>query len=125
MAELIDPKRLGARLRDRRLGLGLSVREAAEQAKVSAATFSRVERGDHLPDSGNLVKLARWAGVRLEEVTTDWAPRASRRKGKPASTPEAVAVHLRADRKLSPADASVLAEIFRSAYEALLKERKT
>jgi hypothetical protein len=42
--------------------------------------------------------------------------------GEPTSTPEAVAVHLRADPDLSPQDARVLAELFRSAYDVLRKK---
>lgn len=125
MAPQIDPAKLGARLRDRRLGLRLPVRQAAKEAGVSPATFSRVERGHHTPDGENLLKLAAWAGVRLDELR----PTGARREkpvhpNEPASTPEAVAMHLRADRKLEPEDAAILADIFRSAYESLRRQRE-
>lgn len=122
MTPELDPKQLALRLRHRRAALKLTVRKAAEDAGVSAATFSRVERGDHLPDRENLLRLARWAGIRLEELSSAWKPPPGKRKAR--STPEQVAVHLRADPKLAPQDASVLAEVFRSAYEALRKQRE-
>jgi hypothetical protein len=33
-------------------------------------------------------------------------------------------MHLRADRKLEPEDAAILADIFRSAYESLRRQRE-
>jgi transcriptional regulator with XRE-family HTH domain len=124
VAPLIDPAKLGARIRDRRLGLRLPVREAAKEAGVSPATFSRVERGQHTPDGENLLKLAAWARVRLDELQPPGGRRGKRvHPNEAASTPEAVAMHLRADRKLKPEDAAVLADIFRSAYESLRRQR--
>jgi transcriptional regulator with XRE-family HTH domain len=114
---MIDARELGARLRHRRLGLGLPLRKAAQAAGVSAATFSRVERGNHVPDPQNLMKLATWAGVELDELRTH------ERRPIPemsASTPEAVALHLRADPSLSEEDAEMLAAVFRAAYAAVV-----
>ena len=125
MNPAIDPAKLAARLRDRRLGLRMPLRKAAEDAGVSPATFSRVERGHHIPEAENLLKLAAWAGVRFDELRPTGSERGRPiHPNEPASTPEAVAMHLRADRKLSPEDATILAEVFRTAYETLRKQRK-
>ncbi len=69
----LDPKEFAARLRQKRLAHRLSLRQAAQEAGVSPTTFSRVERGDHLPDRENLLLLANWAGVTLDQVALDRA----------------------------------------------------
>jgi transcriptional regulator with XRE-family HTH domain len=119
MSPPIDAAELGARIRHRRLSRRMTVREAAHGARVSPATFSRVERGDHLPERENLLKLAEWADIKLAELQlgSDARPRPPRRLTKPL--PETVALHLRADRELKPEDAEMLADLFRTAYETL------
>jgi transcriptional regulator with XRE-family HTH domain len=110
---------LGARIRHRRLASRLTVRQAAKQAGVSAATFSRVERGDHLPERENLLKLAEWASIHLKDLQlgADARPRPPSQLKHPL--PETVALHLRADKALKPDDAEMLADLFRTAYETL------
>src|SRR5258705_12189185 len=98
----IDAVDLGDRVRAKRRSKKLSIRQAAEEVGVSAPTISRVERG-HLPERENLLRLARWAGVRIDPVLHDYTGR--RRNavvhGLDASTVEAVELHLRADKNLS------------------------
>jgi transcriptional regulator with XRE-family HTH domain len=118
----IDPASLARRIRERRLTVGKRIREAAEDAEVSPATLSRLERGDYVPGRENLLKIAAWLGVTVDELTA--TGHAAKHEGEPESTPEAVALHLRADKKLTPDDAAVLEQVFRSAYNALAK-RKT
>jgi transcriptional regulator with XRE-family HTH domain len=115
----IDPAHLGGRVRAHRRGRGLGVREAAEEAGVSPATLSRVERGDYLPGRDNLLKLAAWLGEAIDELDV----RPSGHEGEPQSTPDAVALHLRADRHLNDTEAAILEEVFRSTYEALRRRR--
>ena len=117
---LIDPVVLGDRVRAKRRSRKLSIREAAEEVGVSAPTISRVERG-HLPERENLLRLARWAEVRIDPVLHDDARRIrnARVHGPDASTVEAVELHLRADKNLSRNDAAALSEMFRLAYDAL------
>lgn len=117
---LIDAIELGRRVRAKRRGKKLSIREAAEVVGVSAPTISRVERG-HLPEREILLRLARWAGVRIDPVLHENARRVRNSvvHGPDASTVEAVELHLRADKNLSRDDAEALSEMFRLAYDAL------
>lgn len=118
----IDPASLARRVRDRRLSTNKGIREAAADADISPATLSRIERGDYVPGRENLLKIASWLGITLDDLTA--GGQAAKHHGEPESTPEAVAIHLRADRKLSSSDAAVLEQVFRTAYNALAK-RKT
>lgn len=117
----IDAAEFASRLREKRLSRGLSLRQAAQEVGVSATTFSRVERGDHLPDRENLLQLANWLGVTLEQVATTPADHDVVTHSPGESTVEAVALHLRADKDLDPKDARILMEVFRVAYENLRK----
>lgn len=124
-APIIDPVDLGDRVRAKRRSKGLSIREAAAELGVSAPTLSRVERG-HLPERENLLKIARWVGVRIDQVLyPDDARRARNRvvHDPEASTVEAVELHLRADKNLTRADAEALSELFRVAYETVSGKR--
>jgi transcriptional regulator with XRE-family HTH domain len=121
---LIDAIELGRRVRAKRRSRKLSIREAAEEARVSAPTISRVERG-HVPQREVLLRLARWAGVRIDPVLHENA-RGSRNAavhGPDASTVEAVELHLRADKNLDKDDAEALSEMFRLAYDALSQKQ--
>jgi hypothetical protein len=119
-----DAIELADRVRAKRRSKGLSIREAAAEANVSAPTLSRVERG-HLPERDTLLRLARWAGVRIDPVLHEVARRARNAAvhGPDASTLEAVELHLRADKNLSAEDAEALSEMFRLAYSALAQKQ--
>jgi transcriptional regulator with XRE-family HTH domain len=112
----IDPAQLARRVRARRLSRKQSLQEAAKDLQLSAATVSRVERGDYLPGRENLVKFAEWLGVPIDELTQNAL---SNHVAEPQSTLEAVALHLRADKHLSHDDAAALEQMFRLAYERL------
>src|SRR5205809_5100723 len=94
---LIDAVELGDRVRAKRRSKKLSLREAAEELGVSAPTISRVERG-HLPERESLLRLARWAGVRIDPVLHETARRLRNTvvHSPDASTVEAIDLHLRA-----------------------------
>jgi len=124
-ASIIDPVELGDRIRAKRLSKGLSIRQAAEETGVSAPTLSRVERGAHLPERENLLKLARWAGIRIDPDVHTGARARNRAIHDPsASTLEAVELHLRADKNLKREDADALTEMFRVAYQHLAGRQK-
>src|ERR1700738_1789797 len=109
----IDPEEFAARLHEKRLARGLSLRQAAQEAGVSPTTLSRVERGDHLPDRENLLQLANWDGMTLDQVALNPAEHNVIVHNADESTVEAVALHLRADKDLDPKDAQILMEVFR------------
>ncbi|MEJ7655564.1 MAG: helix-turn-helix transcriptional regulator [Thermoleophilaceae bacterium] len=117
----VDRTVLAARVRAKREGDSLSLRAAAKALGMSASTISRVESGEHLPERDHLLRLARWAGVPLDEV--------SRRRlnrdvhGPDASTMEAVELHLRADKDLEPDDAEMLVGLMRTAYSRLSQRK--
>lgn len=91
-----------------------NLRDAADAAKVSPATLSRVQRG-HAPDMDALTALARWLQVPVEKLLHN--PPVVDRPREGTSTVEKVQVHLRADPHLSAETASRLGEIFEVLYE--------
>lgn len=115
----IDAAELRILLRERRIGLGLSVRQAARAAGVPHTTFSRVVRGENVPDRDNLVLLLKWIGVPLEQLTL--IPDDVDKAAHELTTPESVARVLLADKKLTPEDVDLLMAQFRAVYERLLK----
>jgi transcriptional regulator with XRE-family HTH domain len=100
------------RLSARRRELRISLRSAAAQIGVSAATLSRVEGGAYLPERDNLFRLLDWLGLAGGEPAVEPHPPG-------AATMEAIELHLRADKDLSPADADAIAQMVRLAYERL------
>lgn len=84
----------------------LKLREAAEQAGVSAATLSRVLNGK-VPDTTTFAALVRWLGVSADLFID---------RDREVSGAEAIEAHLRADRTLPPATAKALAALVRAAY---------
>jgi transcriptional regulator with XRE-family HTH domain len=114
---LFDPEELGRQVAAKRRSQNLTLRQVAEQTGVSVPTLSRVERGDHLPDRQNLLRLANWVGMRLNPTAQQRRNRAVHRHD--ADTVEAVELHLRADRNLDGDDAAALTELFKIAYDRL------
>lgn len=117
MPQTSTQDRISLKIKAKKRETGLGVREAAKAAGISAATFSRLERGTAatLPDVGTLEKLARWLGVTLGDLLGERsAPRGTTPE---ASTPDLVEVHLRADRNLTPETAKALAEMFKVLYQ--------
>lgn len=102
---------------------GLGVREAARDAKISAATFSRLERGlaATLPDVATLEKLSKWLGTTLDELLGEKKGR-TKISTADVSTPDLVEVHLRADKNLTPDTAKALAEMFKTLYQHAAKK---
>jgi transcriptional regulator with XRE-family HTH domain len=118
---LFDTKELVQRIAAKRRSRDLTLRDVAEETGVSVPTLSRVLRG-HMPDRENLLRLARWVGMRIDPVP---GRRERNRRVHPAhvSTVEAVELHLRADRDLRGEDAEALAELFKIAYDRLRLHR--
>ncbi len=57
---------MGERLKGARIAAGLSLRDLAAQVGVSATAISKYERGEDVPGSGILLRLASSLGVRVE-----------------------------------------------------------
>ena len=112
---------LATRVRAKRDAEGLSLRAAAKVLGMSAATLSRVESGDHLPERDHLLRLATWADVPLG---TTGRRRVDHIHGENATTVEAVELHLRADKDLDPDDAETLVQLVRTAYDRMSKRRR-
>lgn len=117
---LVNTEELGRAIRRKRVELGLSLRDVANETDVSASTLSRIENGTGKPDADNIARLTEWLDVPMERImgrrqTNDeesaavvYYPR--------ESTPEIVEAHLRADRNLTSETAAALSELFRVAY---------
>ena len=65
-----EQRRLGARLRILRRGLGLNQRQAAERARLSQDHISRIETGDSNVTLASLVALAR--AYEIQAATCLW-----------------------------------------------------
>ena len=107
---------------------GLSIRQAAEEAGVSASTFSRVVNSGHVPDYTQMLHLAHWLGVTLVQLSVDNEPSSRQLVTSPVehspreTTLESIALHLHADEDLSPQDVDLLMGVLRVQY-SLLKQR--
>lgn len=127
MASITPLKNISLLIRaKRRQNNDQPLRDAASDAKVSAATLSRLERGlsATLPDATTLNKLAQWLGISLSELLQE--KRSASKSTVPESTlPEYVEVHLRADKNLSPKTAKALAQMFKALYEQSTSSART
>jgi transcriptional regulator with XRE-family HTH domain len=61
----MSPVNVGERIRQRRLGLGLSVRSLATQTGFSPSLISQVENGLVMPSIGSLERIAMALGISL------------------------------------------------------------
>src|ERR1043165_8393933 len=104
---LVNTVELGRAIKRKREELGLSLRDVADETKVSASTLSRIENGTGKPDE-------RVMSARKTEEGTD-APAVVYFPHE--ATPDIVEAHLRADRNLTPETAKALSELFRVAYQ--------
>lgn len=118
----IDFNSLAALVKGHREGRTITLRQAAEQCGVSAATLSRIERGDGRPDLDTVKLLVDWVGVPIERVLVGPAVAERLRKGpKTAPAPlEQVEIQFRADPNLAPEAAESLIRIVREAYKAMI-----
>jgi hypothetical protein len=111
----VDVEALYAALDNKRKTHGTSWREIARQLDVSPSTFSRMAQGRR-PDVDTFATLLRWLGMPAESFMRGMAT---------ASTEEPVAMvssYLRSARNVSPEDAEALEDIFRAAYNRLVRE---
>ncbi|MDQ3744842.1 MAG: helix-turn-helix domain-containing protein, partial [Acidobacteriota bacterium] len=65
---LVNTVELGRAIRRKREELGLSLRDVADETKVSASTLSRIENGTGKPDADNIARLTAWLDMPVERV---------------------------------------------------------
>lgn len=124
MASAIDPAWLGERLAAEREKRGLTLEQVSKATEVSVPTLSRIERGVAKGlNSDTLVKLSDWIGLEVKMLMMEADPVLHR--GKPVnSTPDIVALHLRADKNLDHKTAAALATLFRTVYDQVRQQVK-
>lgn len=123
MAENKNLARLGEIIKAKRQEAGLGLRAAADESGISASTLSRLERGiGAAPDAETMSKLSEWLNASVDDLLFGGEAKFKELEG--LSTPDIIAVHLRADKKLSPETADALVHLFRAAYTQLAREDK-
>lgn len=70
MADFVGSETLGARLRERRLALSLTLKEVAEGAGLSVGFISQIERDITAPSLSSLVAVARILGSDVSQFLT-------------------------------------------------------
>jgi transcriptional regulator with XRE-family HTH domain len=111
----VDVEALYAALDSKRKATRTSWRDVARELDLSPSTFSRMAQGRR-PDVDTFATLLRWLGMSAESFMRGTAP--------PAATEEPVAMvssYLRSARNISPEDAEALEDIFRAAYNRLVR----
>jgi transcriptional regulator with XRE-family HTH domain len=109
---LFDLDRLAKELADKLKTEAISVRSAADDIGVSAATLSRLLRGTdapNIPDTESLVRAVNWLGRTLSDFEAGQRPA--------ISTLTDVELHLRALPDLSTQDKDALVGIVRAAHD--------
>lgn len=114
----MDVRGLGELLRARRSARGLTLRELQAELRnaLSASALSRIENGA-TPDAKNVLAIAEWLSIPISQIAWPGQATATNRGD---STPDVVEVHLRADKKLDPVAAEVLARTFRVLYDDIV-----
>ncbi|HTU38268.1 MAG TPA: helix-turn-helix transcriptional regulator [Acidimicrobiales bacterium] len=112
-----DPEiaNLGPILRARRREKHLSLRDLSDLIGVPSNTLSRVERGD-VPDLKNFRRIVEWLELPAERFLEAAGE---------ASTPQIIARHLRADRRLPAEAAQQIMEMVEEMYHRLVGEQPT
>lgn len=64
----VNPKKIGDNIRESRETAGMSVRELADEMDVSFQTVYRWESGERLPETANIVRIAKILNVSADEL---------------------------------------------------------
>lgn len=121
MGAEFDLAGFGKRLREVRKKKKLTLKDVYTATEISVPTLSRIERADAKEiESKTLFILATWANLDLEFF--QGKQRAKRGVTSATSTPDAVELHLRADKNLDSRAAELLIKMFRAAYDQAANE---
>jgi transcriptional regulator with XRE-family HTH domain len=113
----VDVEVLYAALDSRRKATDISWRELARNLDISPSTFSRMAQGRR-PDVDTFATLLRWLGMPAESFM-HIAPGSVVAEEEPVAM---VSSYLRSARNVKPEDAAALEDIFRAAYNRLVRE---
>jgi transcriptional regulator with XRE-family HTH domain len=118
---VVDVRELGELLRARRTASGLTLRQLQAELEnvLTASALSRIENGA-VPEARNVQPIARWLRIPMSQIA--W-PGQMTSAQVAQSTPDAVEVHLRADKNLKPEAADALARMFRLLYDDIVHGR--
>lgn len=109
----VDLDVLATHLRNVIESKGLSLRAAAKEMGIGAATLTRLLQGaanENIPDLSSLAKAAQWVGKSLSDFSVPQA--------KPTSTIADVEVHLRGLPGLAPQDVEALVAMVKASYDS-------
>lgn len=124
---MVNTAELGRAIRRRRLEKGLSLRDVANETKVSASTLSRIENGTGTPDADHIAVLTRWLDMPVERVLNSQTSDDDKNPVvffQHEPVPDIVEAHLRADPNLNAETAKALGELFRVAYTQMSKKEE-
>jgi len=108
---LFDAEGFFSSLDGQRLSRGLTWRQVANEANISASTLTRMSQG-HRPDVDGLAALCRWSGLKADDFLL---------QGTGSVEPLArISTWLRGDRNLTPEAASALDQVIKATYERLV-----
>lgn len=114
----INRELLSELLQNKRNQKGLSLREAAEEIRISAPTLQRLEAGE-VPKTSTLLLVCHWLGVSVEALGR--VPKEKRQR----DTIEQFEVLLRADPNLDQEAAETIANVARQVYDGFKKRQST
>jgi transcriptional regulator with XRE-family HTH domain len=114
----VDVDLLRELIRSRRKSENQSLREAAEQVGVSAATLLRMENGQ-IPNRASLIRITEWLQVPLDQVLQKPMPRPAH-----GGTMAQIEVHLRADPHLDSHAAQAITEAVQKLYAAFSSQAR-
>ena len=113
MSHYLDIRLLAGLVRSKRGTKGL--RATAQECRTSASTISRVEEREQVPDINSFLALCDWLEVAPARLFKDGEQQVPHDE-LPLSKAEELALFVRADSRLSPATANVLATLIKAAY---------
>ena len=118
MTENFDTEAFRAALDSQRLAMGMTWKEVAAEAGVSASTLTRMSQGKG-PDVDGLAALLRWSGLRAEMFIPAKGP-----KQKEAEPIAQITAVLRADKSLNRKSTEAIEQILKAAYKRFREPEK-